>query len=180
MFLILFAVSVVFVSSGNAKKTTVYLSSSNLSTYEHEEQERGNYYTLQFQIPNEIKGKELYGAILEFYVDVSGVSRDEESVKVPILELYALKSAFGGSLSSAQLDTDTHRILNVPPGEDRKIRIDITEVVRAYMKDPSKNCGLIIGGLADYREGSLSWKTSAYDGGYLARIDYHYNARSGQ
>jgi hypothetical protein len=37
-----------------------------------------------------------------------------------------------------------------------------------------KNFGLIVGGLADYRDGSFEVETSTFGGGRVAKIDFHY------
>jgi len=93
--------------------------------------------------------------------------------------VYALKNAFGGSLASAEVEVNTGTIRNVPPGQSRRLRVDITEIVRGYVKEPATNHGLIIGGLATYREGSIEVQTNAVEGSYMAKIDFHYNARAG-
>jgi len=180
MLLLLVTVTCTCVASvGHAKKHTVYVDDTALQSYPHADETRGSYYTLQFQIPKEVVGKTLYGVILEFYMDVSGEARDETSIKVPILEVYALENAFTGSLETAGFKGETGTILNVAPGNDRRLRIDITEIVRNYLKSPSTNHGLIIGGLADYREGALDLKANSIQGKYIAKIDFHYDARSG-
>ena len=168
-----------FASSVKAKKHTIYIDSSALKTYQHADEERGDYYTLQFQVPAEVAGKELYGVILELYLDVTGVARDDTSVKIPVIEVYALKSVFSGSLTSAEVEVNTGTIRNVPPGQSRRLRVDITDIVRGYVKEPATNHGLIIGGLATYREGSIEVQSNAVEGSYTAKIDFHYNARAG-
>jgi hypothetical protein len=172
------ALCVISWSAATAKKHTIYLASTALKTYQHTDETRGDYYTLQFEVPSEIAGKKLFGAILEFYVDATGATRNELSVRIPVIEIYALKSAFGGSLSSENMDVATGTILNVPPGEGRRLRIDITNIVREYLKEPTKNYGLIVGGLADHRDGSFEVETDAFSGGYIAKIDFHYDART--
>jgi hypothetical protein len=47
------------------------------------------------------------------------------------------------------------------------------------MENPSTNYGLIIGGLADYRDGKLDLKENSFQGIYVAKIDFHYDSRSG-
>ena len=165
-------------STGYAKKLTVYLESSKLTSYEHTNSERGSYYTIQIPVPAEIKGKELHGVILEFYLDATGAARSETSVKVPVIEVYALNNSFTGNLASADVDVKTGSILNVPPGDGRRLRVDITKIVREYIKDPAQNYGLIVGGLAEYREGAFELKSTTYKGLHPAKIDYHYDART--
>jgi hypothetical protein len=176
---VLLAILAIAVPESAAKKLSVFLGNTSLTSYEHADSARGDYYTLQIQVPQEIAGKRLYGAILEFTLDVSGAARDSVSVKIPVLEVYALESTFAGSLNGASVNTETGTIRNLAPGNGRRVRIDITEVVKTYINQPSKNYGLIIGGLAPYREGNISVKQNAYKSGNVARIDFHYDSRSG-
>lgn len=180
LILSILTVCLISVPPGHAKRLTVFVENTALTNYEHSDTARGDYYTLQVQVPQEIVGKKLYGAILELTLDVTGADRDSTSVKVPVLEVYALNASFTGSLEAADVITETATIRNVPPGNDRRVRIDITDVVKAYLEQPTKNYGLIIGGLASYREGSVSITQNAYKSGNVARIDFHYDSRSGK
>ena len=176
--LIVFMLTVLFASSGNAKKTTVYLDNSNLTAYAHEDTARGSYYSLQVPVPDVVKGKKLYGVVLEIHVDADGVLRDDESVKVPVIEVVVLNGSFSGSLSGIQQNLNTHLVFNVPPGEDRRIRVDLTEIVQEHLANSTGSIGLLVGGLSEHRDGNVALRTNVFSGGYLAKVDYHYDARS--
>ena len=49
-----------------ADKYVLSLTSSNITTHSPIDPSRGNYYTLQFELPEIMEGKELHAAILEF------------------------------------------------------------------------------------------------------------------
>ncbi len=166
-----------FVPYSYAERLSVYIGNNALASYEHSDTARGDFYTLQIQVPSEVVGKKLYGAILELTLDATGAARDLTSVKVPILEVYALDASFTGSLRAADVIAETGTIRNVAPGENRRVRIDITEIIKAYLEQPTKNHGLIIGGLAPYREGVVLVKQNAYKSGNVAKIDFHYDSR---
>jgi len=165
------------VSAAHGAKHVTYLSTADLSTYSHLSAARGSYYTLEFSAPQEVTGKEIYGAFLEFYADVEGVARDTSSVSVPVLEVYALKSAFNGSINPSQFDRSAGVVVNVKPGTSERIVLDVTAAVVRAIKDPTKNHGLILGGLEGYRDGSITVKSSVLGSGQVAKLTIHYDNR---
>jgi len=62
----------------------------------------------------------------------------------------------------------------VEVGNNRSVRIDVTEAIKRFMDSPSDNHGLVIGSLRGRRDGLFELKSS---GGALARITYLYMAQ---
>lgn len=163
-------------TSIKAAKLTIYL--DNASVVTHTRLDSGaSYYTLQFQVPIQLQGKELYGAFLEFYLDVVGEARDSASVRIPVLDIYSLSGAYGGQIDPSKFDRATGTVRNIPPGDNQRVLVDITEIVRNYIEDASTNYGLIIGGLEDMRDGSFTWKPNSFPSAGPARIIFHYDNR---
>jgi hypothetical protein len=165
------------VSAAHGAKHVTYLSTSDLTTYSHLSAARGSYYTLDFSVPQEVAGKEIYGAFLELYADVAGVARDTSSVSVPVLEVYALKSAFTGSINPSQFERSTGTVINVKPGTSERIVLDVTAAVVRAIKDPTKNHGLILGGLEGDREGTITLRSNVLGSGRVAKLRIHYDNR---
>ena len=65
-----------FISSAIAQKLSMNVSSSDLTKYSPKDTELGDYYVLDFQVPNDVKSKPLRWAFLEFYVDADAYSDD--------------------------------------------------------------------------------------------------------
>ena len=165
------------VAVSHAAKHVSYLETSDLTTYSHLSAARGSYYTLEFSVPREVVGKEIYGAFLELYADVAGVARDTASVSIPVLEVYALKSAFTGSINPGQFDRSAGLVLNVKPGTSERIVLDVTAAVVRAIKDPTKNHGLILGGLEGDREGTITVRSNVLGSGRVAKLRIHYDNR---
>lgn len=176
LFFVLGVVFALFFESAEAKKHAVYLDDASVVARSYPDS-GGYYYTVELEVPDEIKGKELYGAFLEFYVDVTGAARDSASVRIPILEIYALTSSYGGQIDPTKFDRLTGSARNTPPGDDQRMLVDITGIVKKYIQNKSTNHGLIIGGLEGVRNGSFTWKRDWFQSSKPAKITFHYDNR---
>jgi hypothetical protein len=165
------------VSAAHGAKHVAYLSTSDLTSYSHLSAARGSYYTLEFPVPHEVGGKEIYGAFLELYADVEGVARDTTSVSVPVLEVYALKTAFTGSINPSQFERSTGSVVNVNPGTSERIVLDVTAAVLRAIREPTANHGLILGGLEGDREGTFTVRSNVLGSGRVAKLTIHYDNR---
>jgi hypothetical protein len=106
-------------SVANAARYAVDLTAEHLAAYGASTDESAEYYTLGLPIPEVIRGKELYGAYVELYVDVESVEKDGPVVDTPVLEVFALKSAFAGQVDEQQLGAPAFGPRNVARGEER-------------------------------------------------------------
>lgn len=160
-------------SSVQADRFSVYVGANDVATYDAAEPGLGDYYVLHFQVPNRIRSNRLDHAYLELRFDVASREIDGYLEETPLLEVYALKSDFGGVIAPTQFEAQSvPTVRNVLVGEDRRVVIDITEIVRSYVEDPARNHGLIIGSLTGVRAGIFSIRAGGFPEGAVARITF--------
>ena len=181
------------VHTAQASKRTISLGASDVTTYTPTGADLGKYYTFQFQLPSDIQAGNLEIATLEFYVDVQAFRRgewqmlDKDSVETigflnntPALELYPLKSAFSGQVDFAQFDEKFRVVRQLIVGNDKRVVMDVTSVVRSYLRSPSKNHGFVVGSLSEMREGDFTIRTGILSPGCAAQIHIYYYPRARQ
>ncbi|MCH7550011.1 MAG: hypothetical protein IH969_10855, partial [Candidatus Krumholzibacteriota bacterium] len=169
------ALAIMAVTEAEGAKRVVYLDDASFVAHAHSGDRAGDYYTIQFDIP-----EELYGAYLEFYVDAIGVEREDTlTVKVPMLEVYALTAPYAGQIDSSKLARDTGTVVNVAPGISRRILIDLTEITRRMISLPGTNYGLIIGVIDRTTDGQFDLRRGSVAIGKAARLVFHYDNRVG-
>lgn len=156
--------------NAQASKYTVSLQASDLSTFSPSDESLGKYYTLTFQIPNYIGTNELEKAVLELYVDVKAKNRDGYVDNTPVLEVYALKSTFSGTVDRAQFEVPSPAIRPLPLGDNKRVVVDITPIVQTVIKDSSRNHGLIIGSLSGMRNGDFAVRRGSFLDGSIAKL----------
>lgn len=159
------------VPSVYADRYAVDVPATGLSTFSPDSAGLGSYYVLQFVPPSGVTAQTLRHAFLEFFLDAAAREVDGYTDKSPVLEVYALKSTFTGQLDPSQFMAQTlPAVRNVAVGNERRVVVDITEIVRVYLKDPNKNHGLIVGSLTGMRPGVFSIRTDKIGGSAVARI----------
>jgi hypothetical protein len=160
-------------SSAQADRFSVYIGAGDVATYEAAEPGFGDYYVIHFEVPDQVQSGGLDHAYLDLYFDVAAREIDGYLEETPLIEVYALKSAFGGRLAPTQFDDQSvPTVRNVRLGENRRVVIDITEIVRSYAQDSDANHGLIIGSLTGARAGIFSMRTDGFPEGAVARITF--------
>ena len=163
------------VTVANAYRHNVLLGSSNVSTHSPSNTALGDYYVVSFEVPDEVKGRWLDKAYLEFYVDAAAIVVNGYLNKTPVIEVYALKSAFSGSVNVNQFEPQTVPAMrNIVVGQNRRVVIDITEMVRSYIETPSKNHGLIIGSLTGDRDGDFTLTNNQLGPAASVKISFFY------
>jgi hypothetical protein len=156
------------VSSAAAQKIVTNLGANDLTTVTPEDPSLGDFYVLDVDVPQGLTVSNLHLAVLELRLDVASTDQAEST---PVLEVYALNSAFTGTLNPEQfapLTTPLHH--NVAVGANRKMMLDITEIVKSYLETPSQNHGLVIGSLTGDRNGLFSIKSNALAPRIVARV----------
>jgi hypothetical protein len=98
-------------------------------------------------------------------------------VRIPVLEVYALTALYGGQIDPSKFDRPTGTVRNIPPGNNKKVMVDITGIIKKYLENASSNYGLIIGGLEGLSNGTFSWKSNSFPSGKAAKITFHYDNR---
>ena len=162
--------------TGNAKadRIAVKLTESDIKTITPADQSLGSYYVAKIDLPLEIVGKELLGGILEVAVDVGARNVGDYTNEAPMLEVYALTGDLGETLDPSKFKTPSPARRNVVAGSNRNVRINITEIVKDFIRNPSSNHGIVFGSLTNTRDGYFDLKAS---GGALATITYLYTAK---
>ena len=179
--------------STQAAKQSISLSAGNVSTYTPSDTSLGPYYTLEFQLPPDLPAGDLRVAVLEFYVDAQSfvrgdwISLDKDSVETigflndsPVLELYPLKATFSGEVDFGQFDERYSAARPVVVGADRRVVLDVTSVIRSYLRSPSTNHGFVMGSLSEMREGKFTLTTSSFPDGSWAQLHLYTAPRARQ
>jgi len=174
---IVFAIIIALLSCSDARaeRLDVYLSANALTTHSPDDTTLGDYYLLQFQIPQELQGKTVGMAVLELRMNVSSVEKNGYQEKTPLVELYQLKSTFSGSIDPAQFVSLSSPIVrNAVVGESRRVILDLTEIVNSYIESPASNHGVILGSLTGRRDGIFTVKSNELPEPGVARITFLY------
>jgi hypothetical protein len=154
-----------------ADRHIVELGSNDVKAVTPLNSELGKFYTVVLEIPAVLNNKELLKAFLEITVDVSARNTGDYVDDTPVLEVYRLTEDFDGVLDTNKIERSSPMRRNIRTGTDRKIRIDVTEAVKAFIANPSLNHGLILGSFTGSRDGLFDIKSS---GGTVAKIKYFY------
>lgn len=159
-------------SSVHAGKKVVYFSATDVAQREAVQSGYGDYFLLHFDVPEDMT--EIRHAYLEFYVDAAArESLGEVTNDSPIVEVYALKESLSGPLDENQFRTVSRPMVqNVRVGQNRRVVVDITEIVQLFKSDPTKNFGIVIGSLTGTRDGIFTIRDDDFSTTGMARITF--------
>lgn len=160
----------VVVTDSVASKRILPIESSDVSTYTPSDTTVGKYYKLTCTVPGDLQARHLERAVLELRVEVDTLSRDGYLDDTPLLEVYALKNGFTGAVDFTKFETPSTAIKPVSVGDDRRVLLDVTPIIKLYIAEPSRNQSLIVGSLSGDRPGDFTLKTGAFPDGSVARI----------
>lgn len=166
-----------------AGKRVIAISSSSLTTRLDNETNEVDYYVLDVPAVSGLQGKQIFGAVLELYADVSArtetlqvalpdstdveyIYQDEE----PVLEIYALPSSYQGSIDLQTLRENPVSQQGVLPGSGRRIRVDIGPLLARFIANPNLNHGLVLGSLSGRRTGIFEIDTDGHGAGTVAKL----------
>jgi hypothetical protein len=150
------------------------LGTSEVTTFTPSDTSLGQYYTFTITLPSELDGKTIYSAMLEFYVDASARAVNGYVDESPVIGVYALNGPLTGAPDEDSFRQPSAAVRNVMAGTARKVKVNITDIVRGFQIMPSSNHGLIVGALIGIREGRFSLRRDVLPGSGLARIRVHY------
>jgi hypothetical protein len=129
----------------------------------------GDVYLLRFDLPAEMAS--VRRAYLELYVDAASRAIDGSANDTPVIEVYALKSPFSGTVDPSQFKPQTiPTARNAVARTNKRFVTDITEIVRAFATDATTNHGLLVGSVTGDREGVYAIRTDGFEGKGVARI----------
>jgi hypothetical protein len=117
-----------------------------------------------------LTANELERAILEVSVDVSAKRRGPYFNPAPVLQVYALAEAYGESFDPEILHADGRVVRPVATGENRRVVLDVTEIVRSHLAGTTENNGLIVGSLTGMREGDFVFVSGRFPEGAVGRL----------
>jgi hypothetical protein len=158
---------------------TISMSSVNTSTGE-----RGAFYVLDLAIPEDVNGNLLDSVVLEFAVDASPAS-EEDSLETPVVGVYPVTSEFVasrgdgpvGTVEAPEIDAVVQSSRPVALGEHRVLRMDITDIVRGWMNEPTSNHGLVIGTLTGPEVGTITLNETLPSGDAPVRVTFFYRTQ---
>ena len=160
----------------SAKSITVEISAQAVANGASDE--RGAYYVFELEVPEEVIGKRLDTVLLEFYVDVAA----DEEIEIdytPSVEVFPLTASLqvGRAPSFSTSHPSTRPIL---VGEGRRVTVDITDIVKAWIESPPTNHGLIMGSFRGPRPGQLQLRSDVIGGGNVMKATFFFQNRTGQ
>jgi hypothetical protein len=159
--------------STEGAKIAVALTADDVQTYAGVSETLGGYFVSKLPIPAALAEAELYGAYLELYVDVDAIPKGAIVNEAPNFEVYGLNEAFSKGFDPATLGPGAWGPVNIARGNDRRVVIDITRIVRYYLENPSRNHGIILGAVTGDRDGLFEINATGV-GETLLTVNYHY------
>lgn len=143
---------------------------------------RGEFYLVSVPIPADAAGKRIDSVVLEFAVDVAALS-PEDSGAAPAVGVYPLTRPFSGGagegMDAPLFESNVSSVRPVTIGKNRIVRMDITEIVKAWVSDPSSNHGLVIGSLTGPEVGTVTLRDVLPDSDSAIRVTFVYQNRFG-
>jgi hypothetical protein len=135
----------------------------------------GRFYLVAIDVPEVFSGKTIVAAVLELNMDAESKDVNGFVNDTPILEVYALNGELLDEADPKKFIMPSSMRRNIRVGEDRRIRIDISEVVRDFIENPSNNHGLVLGSLSNSRDGLFTVRSSR---GIMGKITYYFLAEN--
>jgi hypothetical protein len=165
------------IGTASAKNATITLPIGGLDARSGA---RGDYYVVDFAVPDEVIGKRLDSVLLELALDVSANS-PEDSDNAPVVGVFPLSQSLASSGPSATplFETGVASVRPVAVGDNRMLTIDITDIVKGWIAAPATNHGLIIGTLSGPAVGTISLKSAALGPSTALRVTFFYQNRFG-
>lgn len=139
--------------------------------------DRGGWYVFPIEVPADIVGKRLDTVLLEFRIDVT-LDESENADMTPVIAAYPLEERL--SERSPVFATSFPSARNVKPGNDQAVLVDITDIVRRWIADPSSNHGVVVGSFTGPKLNGLELENGWAGPGKIARVTFFYQDRSGE
>lgn len=159
-------------SATEANRHVISIMANDIAARAESDPTFAGFYTLTYSLPEGIGSETIERAILELVVDVSALSREGYVNEAPMLEVYALKQAFAGSVTGKDLDTATRAVRPVAVGPARRVKIDVTKIVRVQAAG-AVNYGLVVGSVTGMREGTFTIRSNVFPDGAVARLSLY-------
>lgn len=160
MFRTLLGIAIVIGATGDisvAQRQVLPLTLTPISLASTNDDTQVPYYVFVLPVPNVPAGSELAEAFLEFFLDVSSTAPAGATDGVVTFELFTFPGAVNGKLDSAALEPSSMKE-PVRAGNDRSVRVHVTELAQRIIADPTSNRNLIMGSVVS-RTGRFDAKT---------------------
>lgn len=160
-----------------SKTVVLEFKREDVAPYNVVESDIGRVFVLSFDVPPDVFGKRLDSVLLEFYVDAS-LKPGAEPGTIPMIDVLKLMQPYAGegipdvSMSSARRNV-------VPLGEGHRVVADVTDVVKEWMSNPTRNHGLIVGSLTGSRDSAFTIRSNKMGNGRVVRATFFYQNRFG-
>lgn len=135
-------------------------------------------HTFTVDIPSDVLGKRLDTVLLEFDVDVVLDSSEHPDMS-PMIAVFPLEEQYSASRSPVY-STSYSSARNINVGTGQRVQVDITEIVRRWIENPSSNHGLILGSFTGPKVSTLNLRSDVVAAGKAARVTFFYQNRFGQ
>ena len=170
------------VNTTNAEIRTleIGLASDAVTRYTSPDSTLSGCYVVALDVPDTVKAGKLVSAMLEFYGDVSAKPIDGWVNETPVIELYALNGPISEGVDLSVVKEPSAAVKAVRIGERRRIVLDVTSILRAWLEDPARNHGMILGSLRGGREGVFELQTDDFGPGQVARVTILYRLDTAQ
>ncbi len=168
----------VLVAQALAESTIVTIPIGNVTA---RDSARGSFYAVTLDLPKEVTTNNLDRVQVEFAADVDRSSAGE-TVATAMVGLFPLTETLGDArlgLAAAQYDSAAASVRPVKMGQNRLVKLDVTETVRGWLAEPSSNHGIVIGTLTGPAVGTVSLRDSSLAPSTALRVTYYYKTRFG-
>lgn len=148
--------------------------------------DRGAFYVISLSIPQDVFGNRLDSVFLEFAVEATPLVEDSVTV-TPLVGAYPLLTEYAGGVVGDGQGRNPEPVFQsivpssrpVAAGDNRAVKMDITDVVREWIANPLTNHGLVIGSLIGPEIARVTLKNSIQGGETPIRITFFYQNRFG-
>ena len=171
MLSVVVAVAVLGLLAGvaEARKVTIDIKRTDVTSYTPENTDLGNYYAFDVPMPEKLAGETFMDAHLELYVDVLAGAEVAAGIDYTTFEVFPLKSSLSGEVDSSKLRLAAMK-RTVRVGESQRVKVNISEHVRHVLANPSDDFGLVVGSLTGQRLGKFAVKHGVLGPGVVARV----------
>ena len=160
--------TLLWTASAYAGIIAIEVPNANLLAHERADSTVG-YYSLAVPVPQGVEG--VIQAWLEITLDVSHDSMDGFIDPVPILEVFMLAGPVSGGVSESSVaSTRLPMSRPVAIGENRLVRVDVTEFIQRVLRRPQDNYGLVFGTILGSRERHFLPRLDSFGAGTVARL----------
>lgn len=171
---------VVNTANAEIQKLEISLASDAVTRYTSPDSTLSDCYVVALDVPDAVKAGKLVSAMLEFYGDVSAKPINGWVNETPVIELYGLNRSISEGVDLSVAEEPSAAVKAVRIGEKHRIVLDVTSILRAWLEDPARNHGMILGSLRGGREGVFELRIDELGPGQVARITILYRLDTAQ